>query len=269
MPASAMLLPDNSVFVEDEDEQGGGDAGGGAMAVVARNTRVVTPVDPRFALADACASFAFAATATYLLPTRYATSAFFLLPLFTILTGGFAKISSSLAAVATGIPVSAPFSLPWLAPNLASFWAHRWNAPIAYALRAGVYDPLVTHAHAPRAAATMACFLASGAAHVVILAYAAFPTETWLGCFLFFALHGVAVCVERAILDAHLLSNTVQRASGVAFAVLSAWYMFIVCFTADPVFFDRVLRELSTGPRIIANAVQLLSLHSAGTGIAR
>jgi hypothetical protein len=261
VPAAALLRPDNSV---DEDELLEYDE---KPPLIGARPRGAMPVNPWRGVADAVGSFAFATSAVYRIPVQYVWSPLFLITILTVLTGGFATMSSSIVGILTGIPVSRPFNLPWFSPTLGTFWAFRWNAPIASALRAGVYDPLYNHVAVSRGAATLACFAASGAAHVIILFFGRFPPSTYWGCFFFFVLHGVAVCAERIALDRRLLPKSVLRALGCAFTVVTVHKMFLPCFTEDPRLFERVLYELCTGPRLVANSLKLLLMRGQATGI--
>lgn len=92
---------------------------------------------------------------------------------------------------------ASPFRAPFLSRSTVSFWAGRWNAPVSSALRAGVYEPLMS-VGVHRDLAAFACFFVSGIAHEVILWYvgATGSRGHWL---LFFIICGSEVAVERAL----------------------------------------------------------------------
>jgi hypothetical protein len=215
-----------------------------------RAPEAVAPV-PRVALAMAC--FAGASSAVLLAPRRIVETSAFLMLLATTFTSGFANFSASLFSLVSRVPVSAPFSWPWLSPSASSFWAWRWNSPIASALRGGVYDPLTAYAGASPPLATLACFAASGGAHVAILWFAGVPSVAWARWFAFFAAHGVVVCAERAAAKAGLLSPAARRGAGVVFFAFTAHHLFLAPIL-ESTSLDALLYELSTCARVAASA---------------
>jgi hypothetical protein len=226
----------------------------------ARRAAPAIPVPPVPALWAAVGAFAVASFSAYVAPRSFVRSSLYLLPLITTLTYGFVNFSSAIAALLGQFPISTPFCWPWFAPSLGSFWAHRWNAPIASALRAGVYDPLVDHVNAPRAVATIACFVVSGAGHVALLYYVRQVPGMPLW-FMFFCLHGVGVCLERLVLDSKLVKNRLHwRMCSTSFMLATAELLFVPAFR-DSRFFDDAVYELATAFRIIEN-ISVLSFRA-------
>jgi Membrane bound O-acyl transferase family len=215
----------------------------------------------------ALAAFALASFSAYILPQTFVRSSLYLLPLITTLTYGFVNLSSALAAIVGQVPISSPFYWPWLSPSLASFWAHRWNAPIASALRAGVYDPLVDHANAPRAVATIACFVASGAGHVALLYYVRQVPGMPLW-FMFFCVHGVFVCLERLVLDAKLVKSRLQWRMWSTMLMLGSTELLFVPAFRDSRLFDDAVYELATAFRIFEN-ISVLAFRMLASGQSR
>jgi hypothetical protein len=258
-----VAVPASVIF--DEDEGNHQKYYPSKSTAVLRPTAPVEPVAPLPAMRGAALAFLLAAMSAHLLPSAWARSSIYLLLLITTITYGFVNLSSSIAALLGHLRIGSPFCWPWFSPSLASFWAHRWNAPIASALRAGVYEPLVMYASFPRAMATLACFAASGVGHVAILYYIRQRPGMPLW-FTFFSLHGVAVCVERLILDAKLITKRLHRRLYVtAFMLITAELLFVPALR-DSHFFDYALHELATGCRLFENAVVLALRYAMTNG---
>lgn len=216
----------------------------------------VKPVPALPSLIRALSYFGLVAAASMVVPVRVAGTFFFAAPLITTSTAGFAHVSASLFSLASGVKISAPFSHPWLSPTLASFWAWRWNSPIASALRSGVVDPLLVYAGAHPAVATLAAFAFSGVAHATILAFAGFQVGV-MRWFWFFMIHGIAVCIEREIKARKILHPRFERLLVAVFSVATAELLFFGPLYEDPQF-EPVLRELGTGARVLVNIGRML-----------
>lgn len=214
---------------------------------------------PLPSLLRALAQFALGSLLVVLLPAHVVATPAFVLPFITLLTSGFATLSASVFALASGIPVSAPFSWPWLSPSLASFWAWRWNSPLASALRAGVHDPLVLYAGAHPAAAVLAAFTASGAAHAYILRAAGIADAAACArVFAFFALQCPAVLAERAL----RLPPRPRRALALLTFPAATHFLFVLPIVSSDAF-PRVAHELGTGARVVWNCAILAGLADA------
>lgn len=166
--------------------------------------------------------------------------------LIAVMTSGFASLSASTFTLATSLPCSQAFTSPFLSPSLASFWAYRWNAPMACALRRAVYDPVIHLTSLPPAVATLGVFGASGAAHAAIVIFAGLGVgaKRWG---IFFLFQGAAVLVERALF---------RKKKGIMrrlFTVVVLWWSCSVLFVT-PVLesprFPRLLVELGSSARI-------------------
>lgn len=207
----------------------------------------------------ASAQFAAGSVVASALPLETISSTPVLLALMTLLTSAFATWSTSVFALASGVAVSSPFSWPWFSPSLASFWAWRWNAPIADALRGGVYEPLVVYGGAPPAAGVLAAFFVSGAAHALILRAAGVGEFTaCLRWFAFFVVQGAAVLAERAA----GMAPGRRRAMALGFTLVSAHYLFVLPVVESDAF-AQVVWELGTGVRVVRNCAILVGFQHA------
>lgn len=173
----------------------------------------------------------------------------------TVLLSAASTLSSAVFGLVTGIPGTAPYSWPWLSPSLASFWAWRWNSPIADALRAGVYDPLVVYAGVPEVQAVLATFAASGAGHVLMLYVIGGDAA---GCWrwqAFFTVQWIGVVGERIL----GFPPVARRAAALVFFFVTCHYWFIRPFV-ECAGFDQVMLELGSGARLAKNAAAMLWL---------
>lgn len=96
---------------------------------------------------------------------------------------------------AFGVGTTRPFARPFFASSQAAFWAGRWNAPVADAIRTGVFIPLL-HAGVSRSTAIAICFITSAIAHEFLLLYVGVRESPgdWT---LFFVCAGVATLIEK------------------------------------------------------------------------
>lgn len=210
---------------------------------------------PGSSVAAASAAFALVSAACHIVPSQYVLTKAFLVILISVATSGFATFSTSIFGFVTAIPIVDAFSYPWFAPSLSSFWAYRWNAPIASALRSGVFQPLYAYCGLPKIACAMLSFCASGVAHVVIL-YFANINKGWIHWMCFFLVHGIAVCLERAAINAGSLSPLHRRIIAICFTVYTVSTLFVDPFMHDGTF-EPFIHELATGFRLLSSIFRL------------
>lgn len=199
-------------------------------------------------ICSACVSFAVASGLCHFVPDKYILKHPCMMILVTFATSGFATISTSIFGLITGIPIRDAFFYPWLAPSLASFWAYRWNAPIASALRSGVFEPVHAYLGFPKIVCVLASFCLSGAAHVLILCFAQIQTGR-LQWFLFFFIHGIAVCVERIVVEANVVTALYRRILSLIFMFCTLSFLFFAPLSENKIAL-RLLLELATGARL-------------------
>lgn len=207
------------------------------------------PSDARAALARglrrfaALVIFAAAVPATAVAPTPV------LLPFLTVLLSSCVIVMAAVFAMVTGVSGGEAFSWPWLSPSLGQFWAFRWNAPIADALRGAVYAPLVTYAGASEAAAVLATFVVSGAGHVAMLASVGVrdvgALSRWQA---FFTVQWAGVLAERKL----GLRGAPRRAVALVFFLVTAHFWFCIPF-AESDAFENIMWELGLGARFLRN----------------
>lgn len=225
------------------------------LVIVPANHKPVNAVPTTSATTNALSailSFSFASSIAHILPMYLLKHSIVLATLVVAGTYGFTALSTFIALL-LGVPVGAPFSYPFSSTSLAQFWAYRWNACIASALRVAVHDPLYKYG---RGIGTIATFTVSGIAHVIILRLAAVDIGTFKW-FAFFFLHGFAVCLERIAILRFGRHSLPLRLLAVAFAVVTTRALFLDVITENPRF-ERVMWELGTGARCVAKIRKLL-----------
>jgi alginate O-acetyltransferase complex protein AlgI len=148
----------------------------------------------------ALARLAWTATHSHLLATAL------LLPgLSLVLHFGICNVLAGSWRLA-GVACDELFREPWRSQNLAEFWSRRWNLAFSQMTAIAVYRPLAPKWS--RGGAVMAGFLVSGLLHEMALSV---PVRGGYGLpFLYFALHGALVSIERALeRRGHRLSGSV------------------------------------------------------------
>lgn len=96
---------------------------------------------------------------------------------------------------AAGVACEELFRAPWLAQSLSEFWARRWNLAFSEMTSIAIYRPL--SGAIGRNAAMFAAFVVSGLLHEMAISL---PVRAGFGLpTAYFALHGVLVWVERAL----------------------------------------------------------------------
>lgn len=144
-----------------------------------------------------------------------------------------------------GIRSPSPFRAPLLSPSMAAFWSGRWNAPVSDALRISVYEPLHKQYGWSRAAASMACFIASGMAHEAVLIYCGVYNSNgeWL-CF--FMLCGFATLVEKKVHE-YMTSSIQKYVFGVT-TLSILFHFFFAPVTLRTGFAHAGIRAVGAGP---------------------